>query len=45
MCDDEGRFVLQLPSGAKNLYAAAFGLGTTEQLLISGTNEYTLRFL
>jgi len=44
ICDDEGRFVLQLPSDAADLYAAAFGLGTTERLPISGTNEYTLHF-
>jgi hypothetical protein len=45
LCDHEGRFVLQLPTEAKKLYAAAFGLGTTELLLISGAKEYTLNFL
>lgn len=44
ICDDEGRFVLQLPINATDLYAAAFGLGTTAPFPIASTHEYKLHF-
>jgi len=50
-CDDDGHFVLDLPATAVDVYAAAFGYGTTPALTIPVTSaasadasEYILRF-
>jgi len=50
-CADDGRFVIDLPAGAVDIYAAAFGFGTTPPLavpLASTTDSdklgYILRF-
>jgi len=51
-CADDGRFIIDLPEGGVDIYAAAFGFGTTPPLavpLASTTDadklEYILRFL
>jgi hypothetical protein len=50
-CADDGRFVIDLPAGAVDIYAAAFGFGTTPPLAVplapttvSDKLEYILRF-
>jgi hypothetical protein len=45
--DDDGRFIFALPAQATQIYAAAFGLGTTATELLSDfvtLRNYTLRF-
>jgi hypothetical protein len=47
MCDDDGRFVFELPSQVTQIYAAAFGLGTTPAISLAdfvGAGKYVLRF-
>jgi uncharacterized protein DUF4255/carboxypeptidase family protein len=51
-CADDGRFIIDLPAGAVDVYAAAFGFGTTPPLAVPiGPNptadqrEYILNFL
>jgi len=50
-CADDGRFIIDLPTGAVDIYAAAFGFGTTPplavplmQTTVSDQLEYILRF-
>ncbi len=47
--DDDGKFILKLPAGATDLWAAAFGLGITPSLLVSmssasASTDFTLEF-
>jgi len=51
-CTDDGRFIIDLPEGAIDVYAAAFGYGTTPPLAVPlGSNptvdqrDYILKFL
>jgi hypothetical protein len=46
-CDDDGRFIVALPPQVTQIYAAAFGLGTTPQVLVADFVEpgrYVLQF-
>jgi hypothetical protein len=50
-CGDDGRFIIDLPEGAVDIYAAAFGFGTTPPLAVplapttdADKLEYILRF-
>jgi len=51
ICDEDGRFIIDLPGPAAQIYAAAFGYGTTPPLVLPVTlpasgvaPEYTLQF-
>lgn len=49
MTDDDGTFILRLPTAATHLWAAAFGFGVTEPLELSvgganASNDFTLNF-